>query len=312
MYFSTKDEHHEKCIMQLNVTLLLKGSKVYHDWDPDFFYDHVCTDLLGNKLEPDNHMQEQDDKKSFVVKKSLLAFSLDGFVGDLNFYDNICGLQFEHENIGLGEILGVDEIDGLYYLVKDIIPIFKKHIKNAKKKKTYEANEKIFGLHLPTVWNYVSRIVEDFWSGGLERESEYDYLGILNANNLFTLDINDLIETEDVCLGDIYLNSEPTEKIRFIAEKINMSHMFDDYYAFDGGQTMRFDPIERSDDCNFLLKRMAKEGHGALIIWHPSGRVSCCFDPFGDSTYLGDDRESSVVGSAYKFFKTKEKNENRK
>ena len=94
-------------------------------------------------------------------------------------------MQIEHENIGLAEILYADEPDGLYYLAKDIIPLFKTHIKEVRKK---NKDAKTFGMHLPTVWSYSSWLTEDYFSGGLEGDSEWDYLGILDMFNVTVLD----------------------------------------------------------------------------------------------------------------------------
>ena len=187
MFLSTRDEHHEKTIMQLRVMLYFKGEEIVIDSNDDLFYDCVCTDLLGNVVSDEDpgvvEFKQRDNDQLFTIKKNILVFSFDSFVGDCNFYDYVCGLQWEYENIGLSEILGIDDPDGLYYLAKDIVPLFKDHIKKAKDK-----NEKTFSMNLPIVWSYSSRLVEDYWSGGIEGESDWEYLGILDMHNVPILD----------------------------------------------------------------------------------------------------------------------------
>ena len=92
------------------------------------------------------------------------------------------------------------------------------------------------------------------------------------------------------------------EKVHFVAEKIlSMKHEFDDsYLALDSGASIRFDPIKRTEDCDFLLRSLAAMGYAALIIWHTSGRVSCALDPNGDTSCLAENRGEAVVDSAYK------------
>ena len=94
------------------------------------------------------------------------------------------------------------------------------------------------------------------------------------------------------------------DKIQFIAKKVlDMDHMFDDRYAYGEGKTKKFNPIKSAKDCDFFLKAMAEKGNVALLIWHASGRISCCFDHNGDSSclnHIGESRGCAVVDSAYK------------
>ena len=186
------DVHNEKCIMQLRVVFHMKGEEIETSFNDNIFYDCACTDLLGNNLDDEDPdivgFEQLRVSRSFSIKKDMLLFSLNGFAGDFNFYDHICGLELEHEMIGFKEILGIDNVNGLYYLVKDIIPLLKDHIKNAKDK-----DKKMFLINVPTVWSYSSKIVEDLWSGGLEGESDWEYLGILDTDKLNTLDIDSKI-----------------------------------------------------------------------------------------------------------------------
>jgi len=52
--FGQNDYRQEKCIMQLEVTFYPKGTNVMGDNNEDIFYDSVCTDLLGNKLDDED------------------------------------------------------------------------------------------------------------------------------------------------------------------------------------------------------------------------------------------------------------------
>jgi len=193
---------HEKNIMQLNVTLYLKGEEIKTTATDDIFYDCVCTDLLGNVLDSDYEdvctFEERQGYRFFIINKNILVFSLDGFVGDHNFYDYACGLQIECENIGLAEILFADEPDGLYYLAKDVVPLFKDHIKDMKNK-----NQKTFNMNLPTVWSYSSWVEEDYFSGGMEGDCEWDYLGVLDMHNVPALDISNAISGK-IDISDIW------------------------------------------------------------------------------------------------------------
>jgi len=104
------------------------------------------------------------------------------------------------------------------------------------------------------------------------------------------------------------------EKIHFVAEKIlSMNHEFDDSYLdLDSGASIRFDPVSRPSDCDFLLRSLAAMNHGALIIWHNGGRVSCSLDPNGDTSCLAENRGEAVIDSAYKLLTMEKENEHRK
>ena len=193
----------EKNIMQLNVTLYLKGEEIETTATDDIFYGCVSTDLLGNVLNDDDEdvctFEERRGYRIFIINKNILVFSLEGFVGDHNFYDYACGLQIEYDNIGLAEILFADEPDGLYYLAKDVVPLFKDHIKDMKNK-----NQKTFNMNLPTVWSYSSWLTEDYFSGGFEGDSEWDYLGVLDMNNVPILNISNAVKGKIDFLDDIW------------------------------------------------------------------------------------------------------------
>ena len=189
--FSQSNYKQEKCIMQLEVTFYPKGTKTMGDHNEDIFYDSVCTDLLGNKLDDEDtdvvefEQNNIDHLRSFTIKKSMLVFSIRDIFGDLSFDDYPCGLSMELDNLSMEEILGIDEPDGLYYLAKDIVPLLKDHIKNAKDK-----NE-IVRMSIPTVWHYASWIEESY--EGWEGDSEYYCLGVLDINSLALLDIDEQI-----------------------------------------------------------------------------------------------------------------------
>jgi len=176
--------------MRLNVTFYEAGEEI-RTWGDfgDPWYDCVCTDLLGNKLD-DNSLdivgyEKLRDGRKFTIKKSMLLFDIESFAGDMAFdYGYPCGLEFEHENLGISELLGIDETDGLYYLVKDIVPLLKNYIKKASKILTKS-------MTIPTVWQYESWL-DDYYDG-YEGDSRWDYLGILDINKIELLDINSII-----------------------------------------------------------------------------------------------------------------------
>jgi|2_EtaG_2_1085320.scaffolds.fasta_scaffold01616_9 hypothetical protein len=193
MFSTERDYHREKCIMRLNVTFYEEGEEIKTSLSGDPFYDCVCTDLLGNKLD-DNSLdvidfEQRSFTRSFKIKKNMLVFDINSFAGDLSFdYNYSCGLECEHENIGVAEILGIDETDGLYYLVKDIVPLLKNYIKKAKKNKRPILSKT---MEIPTLWTYESWIYE--CHDGYEGDSRWDYLGILDLSKLDVLDINGII-----------------------------------------------------------------------------------------------------------------------